>query len=627
MKKIYLGAIASIFSVGMTTAQVIERPYSFDDTKLEAVSQMPTQNYHATSKALGTTFWTNDFSNAADWTADNDGQTSPFGWNVGTNVESWWGAFSGGINSTSGGGFAEVNNGDYNAGDQAIGVTYTLTSAAPIDVLTLAGTDQVTLSFEQFGALFNDGQTVYVSTDGSNWIEVYTNNDRDIFVGNNPAAVYSNPDAVSVNIASAISAANGYNPSQVWIRFEWTSRFPGETSPGAWTTFGWFIDDVTLTTNADNDITAESSFWGSAGLNYHQIPLSQQTAIDFSTNARNNGIATQTNVQLNVDVTGAGTYSASSTGASITAGNYDSLFVAPFTPNGLGTYDVTWGLTQAEVEDIPADNDNANISFDVTSFIYARDRGTQEGTFSNQGDGFVLGAYYDAFANDVVYSVDVQIASSAVAGSIVTGRIYSLDPNATTLASALILEDQSFEYTLTSGDIGQMINLDFAISGTAGFPIVAGETYFVAVATDGDGGTTAGATIGTTNSPIPQTCFLYNAPDDTWYLAPGTPMVRMNLDPASNNVGLDEQSLLFGAEVYPNPATDNASVRYILGATADVTIEVKDITGKVIASFNEGTKAEGSHVLNMNTAAFAEGVYYVTIESGKSLVTKKLVKK
>ncbi len=625
MKKIYFGAIASIFSVGVTTAQVIERPYSFDDTKLEAVSQMPNQNYNATSKALGVTFWSDDFSNAANWTADNDGQAAPFGWNVGTNVESWWSAFSGGINSTSGGGFAEVNNGDYNAGNQAIDVVYTLTTAAPIDVMTMAGTDQVTLSFEQFGALFNDGQKVYVSTDGSNWTEVFTNNDRTVFVGNNPSAVYSNPEMVSANIAPVISG----NASQVWIRFEWTSRITGNSTPSAWTTFGWFIDDVALTTNPDNDITAESSFWGTAGLNYHQIPASQQTAIDFSTNARNNGINTQTDVQLNVDITGAGTYSASSTPTDITVGAYDSLIVAPFTPNGLGTYNLTWDVTQNETDDIPTDNSNADISFEVTDYVYARDRGAQEGTFSNQGDGFILGSYYDVFSDDVIYSVDVQIASNAVVGTNIVGQIYTLDPGATSIDNLFVIADQSFEHTITSSDLGSMINLDLAINGNAGYPILAGETYFVAVQSDGDGGTTAGATIGTTADGIPQTCFLYDAGANppTWYYTTNTPMVRMNLDPASNNVGLEEQSLLFGAEVYPNPATDNASVRYIMGAASDVTIEVKDMTGKVIASFNEGTKAEGSHVLNVNTAAFAEGVYYVTIESGKSLVTKKLVKK
>jgi hypothetical protein len=481
------------------------------------------------------------------------------------------------------------------------------------------------LSFEQFGALFNDGQVVSVSTDGVSFTEVYTNNDRTVYIGNNASAIYANPETVTANIANAIAA----NPSTVWIRFEWTSRIIGNSSPGAWTTFGWFIDDVALTTNADNDITAESSVWGSTGLNYHQIPLSQQTAIEFTTNARNNGIATQTDVQLNVDITGAATYSESSPlGVSITAGNYDSLIVTnPFTPNGLGTYDVTWGLTQNEIDDIPADDANAGFSFDVTDFTYARDKGTQEGAFNNAGELFVLGSYYDVFSNDNIYSIDVQIASNSVAGSLVSARVYSLDPNAATLASALILEDQSVEYELTSSDLGSIINLDLASNGTAGFPLIAGETYFVAVSSDGDGGNSNGASIGTTTDPIEQTCFLYDGPDDTWYLANGTPMVRMNLDPASTSVGLNEQTQLFGAEIFPNPATDNFSVRYIMGVASEVTISVTDISGKVVAEFSEGTQTEGVHTLDVNSGSFAEGVYYVTIASENSILTKKVVKK
>lgn len=630
MKKIYLGAFVSIFSVGMSVAQVLEAPYAFDNSKLEVEEQF-TSEPTSTSKALGVTFWTDDFSTPTNWTADNDGQTAPFGWNIGSTVNTWWAGFSGGINSTSGGNFAEVYNGDYNVDDQAIGVTYTLTTAAPIDVVTLGGTDQVTLSFEQYGALFNDGQKVYVSTDGLAWREVFTNDDRTTFVGNNPSAVYGNPEVATANIASAISAANGYDPTQVWFRFEWTSRFPSSSTTGAWTTFGWFIDDLALTTNADNDITSESSVWGSVGLNYHQIPLSQQTAIEFTTNARNNGIATQTDVQLNVDITGAATYSASSpAGVSIAAGDYDSLIVAPFTPSGLGTYDITWGLTQNEIEDIPVDNDNADITFDVTNFTYARDRGAQEGAISNGGDGFVLGSYYDIFADDVLYSIDVQIASTAVAGSIVTGRVYTLDPNAATINDLFIQEDQSFEYTLTTADIGQIINLDLAANGNAGYPVFAGETYFVAVGSDGDGGATAGAVIGSTSDAIPQSCFIFDAaegPTGTWFLSPGTPMVRMNLDPTSNNVSLEEQGQLFGAELFPNPATDKVTVRYMMGVASEVTIKVTDITGKVVAEFEEGTQTEGAHELNMNTSAFAEGVYYVTIASGNSILTKKVVKK
>jgi hypothetical protein len=63
----------------------------------------------------------------------------------------------------------------------------------------------------------------------------------------------------------------------------------------------------------------------------------------------------------------------------------------------------------------------------------------------------------------------------------------------------------------------------------------------------------------------------------------------MNLDPTGNNVGLDEQNQLFGAEVFPNLTADNFSVRYTMGVASEVTINVTDISGKVIAEFSEGT--------------------------------------
>lgn len=621
MKKIYLSAFVSIFSVGMTVAQVNERPYSFSDMNIDAVHQSPTE-LNFTPKALGVTFWTEDFTaGLGTWVIDNDGQAGgAFGWSIDNTSDGWWSAA--GINSTSGGNYAELSNGDAQAGNQALDVVYTLTSAA-IDIQTLAGTDQITLSFQEYGARFNDLQEVQVSTNGTTFTTVRNNLDYSVLSSTGGAA-YANPTPVSVNLAPYIGGA-----TTIYLRFQWTTNFPASAAnPNVWITYGWYLDDIALTTNPDNDITAESSFWGTAGLNYHRIPLSQQTAIDFSTIARNNGLATQTDVQLNVDISGAATFNGTSpVGIDIVAGASDSLVSTPFTPNGLGTYNVSWYLTQNEVDDVPSDNDNANVTFDVTNFSYARDRGTQDGSFTNSGELFILGNYYDIFNDDVIYSVDVRVASNAVIGSVINARVYSLDPNGTSLATALVLEDQSLDFNITQQNLGTIVNLDLATFGSAGFPLTAGETYFIAVASDGDGGTTAGARIGTTSNGIPQTSFLYDGPDDTWYFTLNVPMVRMNLDPASNNIGLDEKNQLFGAEVFPNPASDNFAVRYIMGAASDVTVTVTDITGKVVAEFAEGTQTEGAHTLDVNARSFAEGVYYVTIASENSVLTKKVVKK
>ena len=605
-------------AVSSVMAQTTQRHYSFNDDKTQFDATITPNEVTASPKALGITFWTNDFSTPGDWVTDNAGQAAPFGWNVGTTVNSWWAAFSGGINSTSGGEFAEVNNGDYNLDNQAVGVEYYLTLASPIDVLTLAGTDQVTLSFEQYGALFNDGHEVQVSTDGSTWQTVYTNNDRDVFVGNNPAAIFANPETVSVNIAPEISGG----ASTVWIRFFWNSRFSTQTNLDAWTTFGWFIDDVALTTNPDNDLAATEPYWGSAGLNYYQIPTSQIAPIDFSVIAENNGIADQTNSTLSVDINSGG-FTGTSGGITIPAGTVDTLeLTTPYTPAATpGSHAFTWTLTQTEIDDLPANNLLTGDVFEVTDFVYARDNGVRDDIFDNNGDGYILGLYYDAFAATNVYSLDVFVATGTSVGSEIYALIYSLDPNATTFADALILEDQSSYYQIENTDVNGFINLDFENFGQNGTPLISGETYFVAIGSDG-----GDVSIGTAGETFEQTCFTYDVPLDTWFFTTRTPMIRMNFDPASSNVGIDENNNDLGINVYPNPAQNDVTINYALGNGTDVTIEIVDIAGKVITTLNEGTQSTGAHNVSLDASAFATGVYYVNILTENGKATKKFVK-
>jgi hypothetical protein len=168
MKKLYisiliLGSSASVFG-----------QYAPKMTGMSSVINAPAKGEPAGEKALGSVIWSDNFSDATTWTIDNSTQTDPaqWGWDIGTTEQSWF--FTSGINSTSGGAYAELKNGNYNTGNQATNVVYNLTTANPIDVQTLGGTDQVTLSFQQRGALFNDDQQVQISTDGINFTTVFT---------------------------------------------------------------------------------------------------------------------------------------------------------------------------------------------------------------------------------------------------------------------------------------------------------------------------------------------------------------------------------------------------------------------------------------------------------------------
>jgi len=401
MKKVYLSIAIFAMSANLAFGQFAQ------ERNILEVSKAPSQGVApsgSAEKALGIAYLISDFSTPGDWVAANDGQTSPFGWNIGSTSNTWWGAFAGGISSTSGGNYAEVYNGDYNDDDQAIGVTYTLTTANPIDVQTLTGTDQVSLSFEQYGANFNDLQEFQISVDGTNWTTVGSNEDQETYVGNNASAIYPNPMTRTININPYIAG----NAGSVWIRFSWTSAFPTSTSTGAWTTFGWFIDDVNIVTLPDNDLAETGSAWGSLGLHYYQIPQTQVAPIDFSSTVVNDGINTQTNVQLTADVTGAGTFNGTSAlGVSVVAGATDSLALSTqFTPSAIGTYNFTWSVGSDQVDDVPANNTLTGDSFEVGPYIYARDTDGSPGASGGEdgnviGDfAFEAGSYFDAFTTE-----------------------------------------------------------------------------------------------------------------------------------------------------------------------------------------------------------------------------------
>ena len=146
MKKVLLSAV--VFASSMAAhAQIAPKLATFQDL---VKAPIHAGSVESNEKALGVTIWSDDFSTPANWTVDNSGQTGiDFGWNINSASDGWWA--STGINSTSGGNYAELVNGDPTASPatQALNVVYTLTTAAPIDVAALGGTNQISLQFNQ----------------------------------------------------------------------------------------------------------------------------------------------------------------------------------------------------------------------------------------------------------------------------------------------------------------------------------------------------------------------------------------------------------------------------------------------------------------------------------------------
>ena len=616
MKKVLLSAFV-VASAMAAHAQIAPKLATFQDL---VKAPIHAGSVESTEKALGVTIWSDDFSTPANWTVDNSGQTGiDFGWNINSASDGWWA--STGINSTSGGNYAELVNGDPTASPatQALNVVYTLTNATPIDIAALGGTNQISLDFKQYGARFNDLQEMLISVNGTSWVSVGNNLDKSV-LSQSGGSAYANPDSKTINLAPALQQLSpGSTPAQLWIRFQWTTNYPNSaTNPNVWVTYGWYIDDVKLVTNPTNDLAVTGTDWGSVGLHYYQIPTAQVAPIDFSADIFNGGVNNQSNVKLNVNVN-SGTFVGSSAPATIVSLDTLSATVSTqFTPAAtVASYTVTRNITSDSTDDVSANNAMSDITFNVSNFIYARDNNVVSGSTSNGTNGFETGNLYDIFQDDLLKAINVRLpggTSGATVGTEIYAKLYSIDP----VSGDFVYESESAPIILATNNLNTnlVIELDPYVNVTAG------TTYLAVV-----GSYTSGLKVSNAGTSPAQTSFLLDGNDittSTLFYQTSTPYVRLNFDPV---LGTEEIEQVQQAVIMPNPSNGIASLQFELLNASDVTVSVLDVAGKEVQKTTLNQLTSGTHNVALESAKWNSGVYFVNIASNGTVLTKKFVKK
>jgi hypothetical protein len=78
---------------------------------------------------------------------------------------------------------------------------------------------------------------------------------------------------------------------------------------------------------------------------------------------------------------------------------------------------------------------------------------------------------------------------------------------------------------------------------------------------------------------------------------------------------------------YPNPFTNTVSLRYKIATKGTVTIQVTDLTGRVVSNIIEGNKAPGEYTVRWDAANLAAGTYFAKISlNNQSFQGVKIVK-
>ncbi len=619
MKKIYL--LAGALATGLVaTAQI--NPVSIPAKNSKNQPGFAKKSLSSTEKAQGDVLWSNNFTTASDWTISNAGAagTPPHTAGDWAIVNAMPGSltsqiptygFPAAMLSASGGNFALIDS------DGAGPTTQNayLTTTAGIDLASILATNgsaanaPIYLEFTEIYRNYYDGTFVAISNDGGvTWVEFEVNPEAEVPVNTNSG----NPEVEVLNITSVIGAGNW--GSDVRIRFHYLGDYD----------WFWGVDDVKLVEAWDNDVKVTEWHQGTdvtttLGLDYFIVNQSQASfpGVTFGAEIFNNGSLSQAAVSLTGDCA-ALSYAQTGSSVALPIAGIDSLTITtPMIPTAtVGDYVVDLSLDLGANTDSELNNSSTSMTIRRDEWVYARDNGNRVSAINQvtSQDALTLkiGNVMEIFDPMDITMMQIRLTNqNAAVGQQIYGEIYVFETD-------WVFYAETQPYTIVANDLDNFVTLPLdggALSVNAGDQILvvaghyggASEVSF-GLAQPCDEGTVQGFTADGAGFQL---------------TTPNAVMVRISDQP----LALEENTADFSVNVFPNPAVNEAAVSFELTNSADVTLTVTDLAGKVVYTNVLGNTAAGQHSVDINTAALAGGVYAVNFSANNAVVTKKLVVK
>lgn len=656
MKKIYL-AIAAVVVGGTSVAQVNFGPQkasSIVDVR-NSMSQARPALTEVAPINRGSAVWTDDFTTTSNWTATTGAGHNPTGssnpgWQFLTAVPTSLtnqGAYTT-LNSSSGGNFAFIDSDA--PGPQATQDADLTWSGAPID-LSGAGTNFLSIEWEQIHRMFYDIHTLSVSTDGgATWTDFEVNTFYGADVNNYIAHQgIPNPEFVSVPVGGIFDpfVSGGGTLNNVSIKFNYQGAYD----------WYWAIDDIVFVPTPADEMnqlygrfaaSTTDPIWGDH-LPYGVVSDEQRdpSGYIFFNAAVNEGSNTQASFSLSAEVMNGMTsvFTATGVGASNiapldTARDTSATAFQPAANAALYDMNVTFTYSNIGTDSDPTNND-ATSTLEIVDNWYGRAPGVYSGTGTYNGDDGagnanpgISGPMVVAYANQNLEGLRIALQGNTDAGATIYPYIVELDPAAADFQSLFVnvLYDGSQiangEYTVQAGDIssgGNLVWVDLPLQSpvalTAGSAYVLGVGYL--------GGPNAIIMTGAPFAPD-ATNFVYDAVGANngniqWFWLGSTAKIYGLFD---IGLGVEEEAAK-GIELsqnFPNPANGVTTINYTLSNAANmVTIDVVDVTGKRVMTVAQGFRGAGQYTVEFNTEDLSEGVYFYTLTADGNKITKRMV--
>lgn len=484
----------------------------------------------------------------------------------------------------------------------------------------------------------NDGGATWTTFDGhGSFIE-----------SANTASANSLTNSVDISCVAAYSA-------EVQIRF---SYLQAPETGDAYSHYYWGIDDVTISENpVANDLSTVQLTNGDVYnvFEYRVTPLEQ--AIPEADGGllagllyRNLGNANQDETTVTIEILDEGgnvlsttteelgTVNSFANALNCPANPQDTIYIATgWTPTTVGNYVLQATIASANEDENPEDNviskvivytddeyghdDEGDLNVEFTP----RDSDI-EGLFNPCGYGSYFHMHNEG---SMAYGLTVRFGPSCGGGDLeFETRLYTYD-------GATGLTDSPFEttywsyddaWTPTSTGTSDFVYLPFEDP----IELTSDNFYFAGVINEfeseaqltvlGNGDTDTDNSTGDYN--------LTGAGDFVWFTSQtSTPAIRLIL---SDRVGVDEIANRNGIDLHqnvPNPSNGTTLIRFELTQPRQVTMELRDLQGRLIESIQKGQLPAGNHQVEFNVSDLQGGIYTYTLVADGMRLTKKMMVK
>ncbi|GAB5409594.1 MAG: G8 domain-containing protein [Balneolaceae bacterium] len=76
---------------------------------------------------------------------------------------------------------------------------------------------------------------------------------------------------------------------------------------------------------------------------------------------------------------------------------------------------------------------------------------------------------------------------------------------------------------------------------------------------------------------------------------------------------------------YPNPFNPTTTIRFDVAITSPITLQVFDVTGRLVETLVEESKSPGSYSINWNASNKATGIYFLRMTSNSGVFSRKMI--